>query len=97
MRHNINKDQKSKAKKVLSENILGIRSELGLSQREISNRASMSRSYFSEVERGTREPSLQTLECMADALGVEVWQLVKPYELHEIKYLCSKIQRDLKP
>ena len=43
----------------------------GLSQEELSNRASLDRSYISELERGLKSPTLKTLESLGDKLGVK--------------------------
>ena len=51
------------------------RSELGLSQEELADRAGLHRTYVSDVERGTRNVSLGSIEKLAHALGLSVWRL----------------------
>lgn len=51
------------------------RSELGLSQEELADRAGLHRTYVSDVERGVRNVSLISIEKLAHALGLSVWRL----------------------
>lgn len=53
-------------------NIQRLRREQGISQEELAFRAPTSRAYLSGVESGRRNASLQLLEDVARALGVEV-------------------------
>ena len=51
------------------------RSGLGISQGELAERAGLHRTYVSDVERGTRNPSIQSVEKLARALRVSVAKL----------------------
>lgn len=74
-------DAKSKAPTVGS--LLGIwvrqtRQQQGLSQRELADAAGLSRSYVCDIERGRgSEPSLNTLDKLAGALGASRSDLMK--------------------
>jgi transcriptional regulator with XRE-family HTH domain len=46
------------------------RHDLGLSQEELANRAGLHRTYITDVERGSRNPSLDTIQKLARALEV---------------------------
>jgi DNA-binding XRE family transcriptional regulator len=48
------------------------RCSLGLSQEELGNRAGLHRTYVSDVERGTRNISLESIDRLARALGLSV-------------------------
>ena len=52
------------------------RKRSGMSQTELACKAQLHRTYISELENGKKNPSLQTLICLADALQIEVWQLL---------------------
>ena len=52
------------------------RRRLGMSQTELAARASLHRTYISELESGKKNPSLLTLINLADALQMETWQLL---------------------
>jgi len=56
--------------------IRSLRDELGLTTEQAAERAGMSAGYFGIVERGVKQPSLQSLFRFAEALGVEVADLV---------------------
>src|SRR5882762_4168791 len=50
----------------------------GFSQEELAWRASLHRSYLADIERGARNPSLQTIEKLAKALKVSLSTLLQP-------------------
>ena len=56
---------------ILGSNVRRARLGLGISQEELAFRAEMKRSYVSDLERGTRNPSLKAIGRLAAALGVE--------------------------
>jgi CheY-like chemotaxis protein/DNA-binding XRE family transcriptional regulator len=53
------------------------RSALGLSQEELAFRAGLHRTYVSEVERGERNPSIASIEKLAQALKVSISSLLE--------------------
>lgn len=62
---------------LLARNARRIRRELGLSQEEVAFRAGLKRSYLSDLERGTRNPTVRALGRIADALEVHPSQLLE--------------------
>lgn len=64
--------------KIIRENIRKYRTEKHLTQDKLSELAGISCDYLSEIERGKSVPSLKRLIMIADALEMELWQLVKP-------------------
>jgi two-component system response regulator len=48
------------------------RSEMGVSQEELADRAGLHRTYVSDIERGTRNPSLESIEKLAQALEISL-------------------------
>ncbi|MEI9897596.1 MAG: helix-turn-helix domain-containing protein [Chthoniobacter sp.] len=62
-------------KAVFGTTIKSKRSELGMSQEELADRAGLHRTYVSDVERGMRNVSLISIEKLAHALGLSVWRL----------------------
>ena len=48
------------------------RQELGLSQEDLAERAELHRTYISDIERGSRNPSLQNIEKIAKALQTSI-------------------------
>jgi transcriptional regulator with XRE-family HTH domain len=60
------------------ENVRKERLARGLTQQELAGRLEMERSYLSELERGRRNPTVRVLGALAQALGVEPSELLKP-------------------
>jgi transcriptional regulator with XRE-family HTH domain len=60
---------------VISERLRTIREKKTLSQGDIEQRTGLKRSYVSRVENGHTVPSIDTLEKMARALEVPLYQL----------------------
>lgn len=58
-------------RKILGENIRRLRKENGLSQQEAALMAGITSSYWGYIERGCKNLSLDTLEKIAEVLGVE--------------------------
>jgi CheY-like chemotaxis protein len=48
------------------------RSQLGISQEELAYRAGLHRTYISDLERGARNPSIESVEKLARALQISV-------------------------
>lgn len=53
-----------------------IRQEKGLSQEELALRAELHRTYISQLERGIKSPSLNTIHKLCTSLDVSVGYLV---------------------
>ena len=60
---------------VISERLRGIREQKKLSQGDIEERTGLKRCYVSRVENGHTIPSIETLEKMARALEIPMYQL----------------------
>jgi len=66
---------KHKALTALGKQIRAVRLSKNLVQDEVAHRADLARSYYGDVERGTRNVSALNLIQIAKALGVEVGDL----------------------
>lgn len=49
-----------------------------MSQEALALDAEFKRGYISDIERGTRNPSVKAIARLAFALGVEPWTLLRP-------------------
>jgi transcriptional regulator with XRE-family HTH domain len=58
-------------------NLRRLRNEKGLSQDDLAYEAGISRSYLSQIEKGTYYASLKTIGKLAEVLGVEPAELLK--------------------
>lgn len=49
-----------------------LRKDKGLSQEELAEKSSLNRPYISAIEQGKRNVSLEVMEKLAEALGIEI-------------------------
>ncbi len=63
--------------RILADNMRRLRAAKGFSQETLAFECDLHRTYISGIERRVRNPTIGTLEKIAAALGVEVWQLLK--------------------
>lgn len=68
-------------KKVFGTSVRGWRNLLGISQEELAERANLHRTYVSDIERGARNLSLESIERLARALEISVSSLFPQPEL----------------
>lgn len=61
---------------LLGVNVRHHRKLKGMSQEQLALEAGMERSYVSDLERGTRNPSVRALGRLADALGIQPHMLL---------------------
>ena len=66
---------KTSLRKRFGQRVKELRQATMLSQEAFADRCGFARSYMSRVERGMANPSLDAVEVLADALGVEVAKL----------------------
>ncbi|WP_031516592.1 helix-turn-helix domain-containing protein [Desulfofalx alkaliphila] len=62
---------------VRGEQIRALREERGYTLQDLAKRAKLSLSYLSEIERGSKRPSLKTIDKLATALNVAKTQLIE--------------------
>lgn len=65
-------------RKLLALNIRLRRVELDITQEELALRADLSQAYLSGIERSKRNPSIDTVQSIATALGIPAYELLKP-------------------
>jgi len=61
----------------LGQNLKRIRTKKGMSQGDIARALEVHRAYISGIENGKRNPTLATIQKLADALGVSADELLK--------------------
>lgn len=59
----------------MGENIRKYRKKLGLSQEDLADKARLHRTYIGGVERGERNITLDSMQQIANALGIKVADL----------------------
>lgn len=65
-------------RKLVGRNFARLRSASGLTQEQVAERAGVSQQYISDLERGKRNPSVETLLKISDVFRVSHMELVKP-------------------
>jgi transcriptional regulator with XRE-family HTH domain len=63
-------------RKVLGNNIRRFRQDLGLSQERLAQLASLDRTYVGGIERGQRNASVDNIERISIALGIDASELL---------------------
>lgn len=61
--------------KVFGTNVKQYRVQLGISQEEFADKCGMHRTYISSIECFRRSISLENIQRIADALGIETYKL----------------------
>jgi len=61
----------------LGARIRALRQKRGMTQGALATAAGTSQSYVADIEADRSEPSLRALRAIADALGVQPWELLK--------------------
>jgi transcriptional regulator with XRE-family HTH domain len=69
----------STARALLAENLIRLRREKGWSQEALAFEAGLHRTFVAHVERQVRNISLDNLERLALALGVQPYELLLPH------------------
>jgi len=64
-------------RELFAKNLRLARQAKGLSQEELAHRADIDRTYISSLERCVYSPSIEVLDRLAQALGVEAADLIK--------------------
>jgi transcriptional regulator with XRE-family HTH domain len=80
----------------LGERVRRIRLDRGMTQEEVAERCGLSYKFVGEVERGTANPSLETLDKLATALGVELGHLFGPQLLYTTRASETLVVRDVR-
>jgi transcriptional regulator with XRE-family HTH domain len=63
---------------LVGRNVRRARIEKGLTQEELAERAGTSQFYVSSLEAGRRNPTVVTVATLAQALGVDYLDLLRP-------------------
>jgi transcriptional regulator with XRE-family HTH domain len=65
-------------RRTLGKNLRFFRQKKGLSQAQLAELCDISRNYIAEIETENKTPSFTRFERLADALGVEPYELLLP-------------------
>lgn len=56
---------------------------IGLTQEKLAHKSGLNRSYITDIERGVRNPALQNVARLVNALDMTVAEFFRTYELDE--------------
>lgn len=70
-------EQKQQTRERIGQRIAALRSVAGLTQAQLSDKAGMQRSHISRIEAGSLAVTLESIEAIAQALGMTV-DLIDP-------------------
>ena len=87
------KIKKTSLRLLLSQNIRRIRNIKGFSQETLADLCELHRTYIGSVERGERNVSIDNVERIADALGVEPTALLNPEQDRVLEELLPHIRK----
>ncbi len=65
-------EQKQQTRERIGQRIAALRSVAGLTQAQLADRAGMQRSHISRIEAGSLAVTLESIEAIAQALGMTV-------------------------
>lgn len=69
--------------KIFGNNVRKYRSQLGLSQEKFAEICNLHRTYISAIECHRRSISLENIQRIADALGIETYKLFMENEIDD--------------
>jgi transcriptional regulator with XRE-family HTH domain len=70
--------QRQPAKILFGVRLRFAREDMGLSQELLAEKAGLHRTYIGQVERGERNISVDSMERLADAVGLQLWDMLRP-------------------
>jgi transcriptional regulator with XRE-family HTH domain len=73
------KRAKSSLTRTLGQRVKELRISLDMSQMELADKAKVQQPLISKLERGTVNPTIDSIEGIATALGVKVIELLDPW------------------
>ena len=84
-------------KKALGQNIKHFRFHRQISQASLAEKADISITFLSNIERGLKYPKAQIIAQIADALEVKVWELFKDeITPDDSKELVNRLTSDMR-
>jgi transcriptional regulator with XRE-family HTH domain len=70
--------QRQPAKILFGARLRLAREGMELSQEVLAEKAGLHRTYIGQVERGERNISVDSMERLADAVGLQLWDMLRP-------------------
>jgi transcriptional regulator with XRE-family HTH domain len=73
--------------------IIGLRKELNLTTNKLANKAGVSQSYLREIELGKKNPTVETLSYICEALNISLKDFFTEEEYAVQPFLMSAIKK----
>jgi len=81
---------------LLGKRILFYRKQRQLSQAVLAEKADISITFLSQIERGIKYPTSETLSCLVNALGVEAYELFQDEDASaENRHMLTRFKNDV--
>ena len=71
----------SNIRSILGTRVSEARHRAGMTQEALAEKTGYSVDFISLIERGVNAPTLDRLNDLANALGMEAWQLLRPHQI----------------
>ncbi len=68
------------AREILALNLIRLRKQKGWTQEALALETGLHRTYVGDIERQSRNVSIDNISRLAEALEVETWTLLRPYK-----------------
>lgn len=78
-----NNEKEIDIREIFSQNLKYYRIKSNISQEKLSEIAGLTDKYISDLERRLYDPSLKTIDSLANALNIETYLLLKYNETHK--------------
>ena len=72
-------------RKIVAKNLKALREIRNIAQEELSEKAGIDRSYISDLENEKYGISIDKLGNLAEALGVETWEMLHPLTASKVR------------
>ncbi|KRB78793.1 XRE family transcriptional regulator [Sphingomonas sp. Root720] len=66
------------AARLFGERLKSRRQKMGLTQAQLFEQTGITAAYISFIERGRANPTLDMMVKLADAVGLEAWNMIRP-------------------
>ena len=71
--------------KIVGVNVVRLRAQKGWSQEQLAEASNLHRTYVSQIETGARNPTLNIIQRLSGALGVDPYELLQEFPVRVLE------------